>query len=113
MKEEKREVGDWREITIQEFQETMRRIYYERDAQRGAEGTFKWLEEEVSELREELKGDDRKALEDELADVLAWLASLANVLQTNLAEAALRKYDNRCPRCRSSPCKCPPRKAKG
>ena len=100
---------DWCDATIQTFQQMMRRIYFERDVQRGAEGTIKWLEEEVGELRKELDGSDKRSLEDEFADVLAWLASLANVLQVNLAEVALRKYNGRCPRCRSSPCRCVPK----
>ncbi|MGB9135368.1 MAG: MazG nucleotide pyrophosphohydrolase domain-containing protein [Candidatus Bathyarchaeia archaeon] len=88
-------------------------IYFKRDVERGADGTLKWLKEEVEELGEAMKGSDKRALEDEFADVLAWLASLANVLQVDLEEATLRKYDNKCPRCRSSLCKCAFKGAKG
>jgi NTP pyrophosphatase (non-canonical NTP hydrolase) len=84
----------------------MRRIYFARDAERGAEGTYRWFKEEVEELGDAMRKSDREALENEFADVVAWLASLANVLQVNLEKAVLRKYDNHCPKCSSSPCEC-------
>ncbi|MEM1563423.1 MAG: MazG nucleotide pyrophosphohydrolase domain-containing protein [Candidatus Bathyarchaeia archaeon] len=91
---------------IREFQEMMRTLYFHRDSQRGVEKTFEWLVEEVAELGEALKVDDKKALENEFADVIAWLASLANVISVDLEEAALGKYDGKCPKCRHSPCQC-------
>ncbi len=75
--------------------------------QRGKRGTYKWLKEELEELDEALRENDKKALENEFADVLAWLASLANVVNVDLEKAALSKYDNKCPRCRKTPCECP------
>jgi len=84
----------------------MRRIYFHRDSKRGIKGTYDWLVDEVAELGEALKTDGKKALEDEFADVIAWLASLANVADIDLEKAALNKYGNRCPKCRRSPCQC-------
>ena len=92
---------------IHEFQDMMRRIYFQRDSKRGIKGTFDWLMEEVEELGVALKNDDKKALEDEFADVLAWLASLANVANIDLDDAATSKYDSKCPKCQKMPCKCP------
>jgi NTP pyrophosphatase (non-canonical NTP hydrolase) len=100
----------WRKdknMHVDEFQDMMRWIYFHRDSKRGIVGTYKWLVEEIDELGEALKGKDRKALEDEFADAFAWLASLANVANINLEKAALAKYDERCPKCQQSPCKCP------
>jgi len=91
---------------VREFQDMMRRIYFHRDSQRGATGTYTWLAEELGELGEALKEKDRKAMEDEFADVLAWLASLANVVNIDLEGAAINKYDNKCPKCGQTPCKC-------
>ena len=91
---------------VLEFQELMRRIYFHHDSKRGAEGTYLWLVEEVEELGDAIKGRDKKALEDEFADVLAWLASLANVVDVNLEGAALTKYSQKCPKCLSMPCRC-------
>jgi len=84
----------------------MHRLYFHRDSQRGVEGTFDWLVDEMKELGEALKLHDKKALEDEFADVIAWLASLANVLNIDLEKAALNKYAGKCPKCRQSPCQC-------
>lgn len=91
---------------IREFQNVMQSIYFHRDSNRGIEGTFNWFMDEVKELREALKTDDKKALENEFADVIAWLASLANVTDVDLEKAALNKYDNKCPKCGYSPCQC-------
>ena len=91
---------------IHEFQDMMRRIYFHRDSRRGATGTYDWLVEEVEELREALKEKNSKAMEDEFADVFAWLASLANVVNVDLEKVAITKYNNRCPKCGQTPCKC-------
>jgi NTP pyrophosphatase (non-canonical NTP hydrolase) len=93
-------------VHVREFQDMMRRIYFHRDSERGAVGTFDWLVEEVEELGEALKEKNTKAMENEFADVLAWLASLANVVNVNLEKVAITKYNNRCPKCGQTPCKC-------
>lgn len=84
----------------------MRRIYFHRDSKRGAEGTYEWLVDEVNELGAAMKEDNIKALKDEFADVLAWLASLANVLEINLEKTTLTKYDGKCPKCHKAICEC-------
>jgi len=94
-------------LEIKGFQELMRQIYFHRDSRRGAYGTFLWLLEEIAELGRAIPNGDRKSLEDEFADVLAWLCSLANVLNVDLEKAALLKYDGKCPRCRLEACCCP------
>jgi NTP pyrophosphatase (non-canonical NTP hydrolase) len=93
-------------MEIHEFQEMMKHLYFERDAARGVQGTFNWLLDEVAELGEELKGTDKEATEKEFADVIAWLASLANIMGIDLEKAALNKYNHKCPKCQSSPCQC-------
>jgi NTP pyrophosphatase (non-canonical NTP hydrolase) len=85
----------------------MRRIYFHRDSKRGIKGTFDWLVEEIEELGDALKGTDKKALEDEFADVIAWLASLANVADIDLDKAATSKYNTKCPKCQKTRCNCP------
>ena len=94
-------------MQIHEFQNMMRQIYFHRDSKRGTLGTFNWLVEEVEELREALEEEDKKAIENEFADIFAWLASLANVVDIDLERAAMSKYDNRCPKCELNPCECP------
>ncbi|MEM3672633.1 MAG: MazG nucleotide pyrophosphohydrolase domain-containing protein [Candidatus Bathyarchaeia archaeon] len=92
---------------IHEFQELMRRLYFHRDSERGLTKTYNWLVEEVEELKEALESADKKAIENEFADVIAWLASLANIANIDLEKAALAKYDNKCPKCGRMPCQCP------
>lgn len=84
----------------------MKHLYFKRDFERGIDGTYNWLVDEVAELGEELKGNDKEATEKEFADVIAWLASLANIMGIDLEKAALDKYNNKCPKCQDAPCKC-------
>lgn len=94
-------------MQIHEFQEMMKRIYFHRDSRREVEKTYKWLMDEVEELGSAIKERKMKAIKDEFADVLAWLASLANVLQVDLETSAITKYNNKCPKCQKTPCQCP------
>ncbi len=84
----------------------MYRLYFHRDCERGVRGTYNWLLDELKELKEALESNDKKALEDEFADVIAWLASLANITNVDLEKATINKYDGKCPKCRHSPCQC-------
>jgi NTP pyrophosphatase (non-canonical NTP hydrolase) len=91
---------------ITEFQEMMKTLYLRQDSDRGINGTYDWLKDEVEELGEALQGTDKEATEKEFADVIAWLASLANLLGVDLEKAAIDKYPNKCPKCGQAPCKC-------
>jgi NTP pyrophosphatase (non-canonical NTP hydrolase) len=91
---------------IHEFQEMMKRLYFHRDTERGVKGTYNWLVDELGELGEALKGNDKEATEKEFADVIAWLASLANIMGIDLEKAAMKKYSGKCPKCQQSPCQC-------
>lgn len=84
----------------------MRRLYFHKDTKRGTDGTYTWLVDEVRELGEALDKNNKKEIGKEFADVIAWLASLANVTGVNLEKAALEKYENKCPKCKQSPCHC-------
>ncbi|WP_457741606.1 MazG nucleotide pyrophosphohydrolase domain-containing protein [Thermococcus sp.] len=93
-------------MDIHEFQEMIREIYFHKDSKRGVEKTFLWFVEEVGELSEAIRKGDREAMEEEFADVLAWLASLANLLGVDLEEATKKKYPGVCPYCGKKPCEC-------
>ena len=93
-------------MQIREFQELMKRLYFHRDSERGTKGTYDWLVDEVGELGEALETGDREAAEKEFADVIAWLASLANTTGIDLEKAAVNKYKGKCPKCEHSPCQC-------
>jgi NTP pyrophosphatase (non-canonical NTP hydrolase) len=88
-----------------ELQERMRRIYLERDRTRGPDATFRWFTEEVGELARALRHHDPAELEHEFSDVLAWLSSLANLVDVDLERAAAR-YAQGCPKCEKAPCAC-------
>lgn len=85
----------------------MKRIYFHRDSKRGMKKTYNWLMDEVEELGSAIKERETKAIENELADVLAWLTSLANILKLDLETSATTKYNNKCPKCQKTPCQCP------
>lgn len=92
-------------MELGELQRTLRETYFERDSKRGADATFRWLTEEVGELAKALRHRDPDELAHEFSDVLAWLASLANLTDVDL-ERAVERYANGCPRCGASPCRC-------
>jgi NTP pyrophosphatase (non-canonical NTP hydrolase) len=91
---------------IMEFQEMMKRLYFHRDSERGVKGTYEWLVSEIEELGEALEEGDTAAAEKEFADVIAWLASLANITEIDLERAAVNKYNGKCPKCQKTPCQC-------
>jgi NTP pyrophosphatase (non-canonical NTP hydrolase) len=94
-------------MTLEELQQRIRDLFGTKDAQRGVEGTFMWFMEEVGELSAALRDQkDRENLVLEFADVLAWLATLANIAGVELEDAMARKYGGGCPKCHSAPCIC-------
>lgn len=84
----------------------MKSLYFSRDSKRGVKGTYNWLTDEVKELGEVLGKTDKEATQKEFADVLAWLASLANLENIDLEQAVLNKYPYKCPKCKEPPCQC-------
>ncbi|MDH5806678.1 MAG: MazG nucleotide pyrophosphohydrolase domain-containing protein [Candidatus Methanomethylicaceae archaeon] len=93
-------------MDLKDIQDLMLRLYGKRDKERGIEGTFVWLVEEIGELSKAIRKKDSEGIKEEMADVLAWLFSLANVLGIDLAKCFLEKYSI-CPRCKNIPCICP------
>lgn len=91
---------------ISEFQQIIERMYSAKDRKRGSAPTFMWLMEEVGELATAVREGSHEEKEGEFADVLAWLATLANVEGVDLAAAARRKYGEGCPGCRQMVCEC-------
>ena len=81
-------------------------MYSSKDEARGIDGTFMWLMEEVGELAAALREGNRENLPGEFADVLAWLATIANVAHIDLERAVLEKYGHGCPGCKEMVCRC-------
>jgi len=94
-------------MKISRFQQQIRETYFDRDNRRGVEKNFLWFTEEVGELAEAIRKRDQTGMEEEMADVLAWLSTLANLLDIDLEAAVGKKYGSGCSRCQSSPCACP------
>ncbi|HDD25957.1 MAG TPA: nucleotide pyrophosphohydrolase [Acidilobales archaeon] len=79
-------------MEIKEAQELIREEFYETDSKRGLYPTFTWFVEEVGELAEALLSGKKELIEDEVADVFAWLLSIANLLDINVEEVFKKKY---------------------
>ncbi len=100
---------------LRAFQAHIEAIYGQQDRKRGAAASYLWFVEEVGELAEEVRKSLSPAPEDdagraerlrhEVGDVLAWLSTLASMLDVDL-EAAAARYEGGCPRCKSIPCHC-------
>jgi NTP pyrophosphatase (non-canonical NTP hydrolase) len=94
-------------VSLADLQDLIRAMYFEKDQARGIEGTFLWLMEEVGELATALRSGSHDERLLEFADVLAWLATIANVAGVDLSEAVARKYGSGCPGCGKMVCACP------
>jgi len=89
---------------IKEFQRMIGEIYRKRDEERGIEKTMLWVVEEVGELAEAVRKGSNVG--EEIADVMAWLVSLANLCDIDVEEEILKKYPGYCIRCGKKPCEC-------
>ena len=82
-------------MRLKEFQQLMKQLYFKNDYERGVLKTTLWLFEEIGELASAIvKDKSSEELEDELADIIAWTASLANILNVDLVTAINKKYHN-------------------
>jgi NTP pyrophosphatase (non-canonical NTP hydrolase) len=90
------------DVTVRAFQQLIHDRYFVTDNARGSAGTFLLFMEEVGELATALHDnrpgkskpitpEQRANLIEEFADVMAWLATLANINGVDLADA-LQKY---------------------
>ncbi len=93
-------------LTLHGLQELIERMYSSKDEARGVDGTFMWLMEEIGELAAALREGSPEELAAEFADVLAWLATIANVAGVDLQQAVLDKYGRGCPGCGAMTCRC-------
>lgn len=93
-------------MTLADLQRVIRDTYDAKDRRRGVDGTFMWFMEEVGELATALRSGSHEERTLEFADVLAWLATLANSVGVDLDQAVQAKYGTGCPGCRQVPCVC-------
>ena len=97
-------------MEIRAFQKLIKDTYYAKDMARGTPATFIWFMEEVGELATALREGTPEEKSGEFADVLAWLATLANINDVNLTQALTAKYGSGCPGCSQWVCACDSKK---
>ena len=93
-------------FTLAQLQQVIRDTFDAKDRRRGVDGTFMWFMEEVGELATALRSGSPPEQAEEFADVLAWLATLANAVGVDLETAVQAKYGTGCPGCGQVPCAC-------
>jgi NTP pyrophosphatase (non-canonical NTP hydrolase) len=81
-------------MDISRFQQLISEKYEKRDRQRGTPATFMWFIEEIGELATALSGTNNEEMQDEFADVFAWLCTLANINDVDLEKACEKYTDN-------------------
>jgi NTP pyrophosphatase (non-canonical NTP hydrolase) len=79
-------------VDLTYLQDKMKTLYYEKDSKRGLYATFTWLVEEIGELADALLSQNREAIEEEIADVIAWTLSIANLVGINAESSLCKKY---------------------
>jgi NTP pyrophosphatase (non-canonical NTP hydrolase) len=94
-------------MQLSDLQAAMAATYGDRDAERGVSASVAWLVEEVGELAQALRKGTPAQQRHEFADVLAWVASLANQVGIDLDAAVQASYGSGCPKCSAVPCACP------
>ncbi len=110
------------DVSLQSFQTLIHEMYFQKDKERGIPATFLWLSEEIGELaaalrettpseQQRIPAEEFKSRQEnlaaEFADVLAWLATIANVAEIDLSQAVHKKYGSGCPGCQQFICQCP------
>jgi len=79
-------------LELRAFQEAIRLEYHERDSARGLYATFTWLVEEIGELATALLSGNTSSIEEEVADIIAWTVSIANLAGVDVERAIIKKY---------------------
>jgi NTP pyrophosphatase (non-canonical NTP hydrolase) len=92
-------------VDLRELQDVIERTFGDRDRARGVPASVAWLAEEVGELAQAVRKGSPEQQIHEFADVLAWVATLANQVGVDLT-AAVDRYAAGCPRCGHIPCAC-------
>ena len=92
-------------MDLAELQDVIERTYGERDRERGVPATVAWLTEELGELAQAVRKGSPQEQAEEFADVLAWVATLANQVGVDL-NSAVERYADGCPKCAARPCAC-------
>ena len=93
-------------ISLEGFQELIRRMYFEKDAARRNRRDIHVADGRSRRIGCGVRNGSHEERLLEFADVLAWLATIANVAGVDLGEAVRRKYGAGCPGCGQFVCRC-------
>jgi NTP pyrophosphatase (non-canonical NTP hydrolase) len=92
-------------VDLRALQDVIERTFGDRDRGRGVPASVAWLAEEVGELAQAVRKGTKQQQIHEFADVVAWVATLANQMGVDLTDA-IDRYRDGCPRCHAIPCNC-------
>jgi len=81
-------------MQISALQKIVKDRYFKTDSDRGIYHTALWFHEEVGELSAAIASGDKQNAKEELADVLMWLLTLANLLEVDMEEAIATYLDD-------------------
>jgi NTP pyrophosphatase (non-canonical NTP hydrolase) len=93
-------------VDLAELQDVIEQTFGRRDRERGLPSAVAWLAEEVGELAQALRKGTPEQQREEFADVVAWVATLANIAGIDLDDAVASRYAGGCPKCGALPCRC-------
>lgn len=81
-------------MEISALQKIVRDRYFVTDNARGIYHTALWFHEEVGELSSAIASGNIENAKEELADVLMWLLTLANIMEIDMEEAIATYLDS-------------------
>jgi len=92
---------EWKEVSmnmdLKNIQNLIKKKYYHLDAKSGPLFLLAVLFEEVGELAEAVRKNEKDSIREELVDVLFMVLSLANLFNIELEELLIEKYIKRDP----------------
>jgi NTP pyrophosphatase (non-canonical NTP hydrolase) len=82
-------------MELSTLQQLVRERYFETDSKRGIHHTALWFHEEVGELSSAIARNDKENAQEEFADVLMWLLTLANLMEVDMETAVSAYLENK------------------
>jgi NTP pyrophosphatase (non-canonical NTP hydrolase) len=81
-------------MEISALQQLIKERYYQKDNERGIHHTALWFHEEVGELSAAIARGDRENAKEEIADVLMWMITIANLMEIDIQSAVTDFLNN-------------------
>ena len=93
-------------VSLQEWLQIFERIYGRINKVAGREKVWLHVAEELGEISRAFRFNQNREIQEELADLFAWLAAFCNLLKINLPEATYSAYPEKCITCNHEVCRC-------